>query len=229
MHVHWRHVAISIAWSGISNSLQSSLENCVLITFIGSIRNPSWRTAGWVLRWLSLAKSSVAGAGCMGLCFVKSAGCTSRNTSPFLTHVATVVCYLYIVTLFRILVLRQQQVICKWWTDKGRERKRWWPNLRFFPGICLEGLRKLKKNLDGVAGLRAEIWTQNLPNTKQNLLAARLWCSLCVGSVRCSSYCISEYEFSLFFVSGLLWHKTGLLPSCVSTRKFILSLKLQKS
>jgi hypothetical protein len=31
-----------------------------------------------------------------------------------------------------------------------------WPNLRYFPGICLEGMRKTIKNL-GLAGLRAEI------------------------------------------------------------------------
>jgi hypothetical protein len=30
---------------------------------------------------------------------------------------------------------------------KGCGRKRSWPNLRYYPGICLEGLRKTTKNL----------------------------------------------------------------------------------
>jgi hypothetical protein len=30
---------------------------------------------------------------------------------------------------------------------KGYGRKLSWPNLRYYPGICLEGLRKTKKNL----------------------------------------------------------------------------------
>jgi hypothetical protein len=37
--------------------------------------------------------------------------------------------------------------------------------LIYCPDICLEGLSKTTKHLSQVAGLRAEIWTQDLPNT----------------------------------------------------------------
>jgi hypothetical protein len=30
---------------------------------------------------------------------------------------------------------------------KGRERKRSWPNVRYYPGVCFKGLRKTTKNL----------------------------------------------------------------------------------
>jgi hypothetical protein len=37
----------------------------------------------------------------------------------------------------------------------------------FFPGICLEALMKTTKTLVRISGFRAEIWTWDLPNTKQ--------------------------------------------------------------
>jgi len=40
---------------------------------------------------------------------------------------------------------------------KGCERKWSWPNLRYYPGICLEGLRKTTKNSVRIAGLQAKI------------------------------------------------------------------------
>jgi hypothetical protein len=39
---------------------------------------------------------------------------------------------------------------------KGYGRKRSGPNLRNYPGICLEGLRKISTNLK-IAGLLAEV------------------------------------------------------------------------
>jgi hypothetical protein len=39
--------------------------------------------------------------------------------------------------------------------------------LRYYAGICLQGLRKPAKNLIMIAGLRPEIWTRDIPNTKQ--------------------------------------------------------------
>jgi hypothetical protein len=50
------------------------------------------------------------------------------------------------------------------WKRCGRNRSR--PNLRYYPGICVEGLRKVTKGLR-IAGLQADIWTWDLPNTKQ--------------------------------------------------------------
>jgi hypothetical protein len=39
--------------------------------------------------------------------------------------------------------------------------------LRYYPGICLEGLRKNTKCSVRIADLRGEILTRDLPNTKQ--------------------------------------------------------------
>jgi hypothetical protein len=41
------------------------------------------------------------------------------------------------------------------WKECGR--KRWWPNLRCYAGILVEGLRKPRKTSVRIAGLRAEI------------------------------------------------------------------------
>jgi hypothetical protein len=40
---------------------------------------------------------------------------------------------------------------------KGCGRKKSWPNLRYYPGICLEGLRKNKEISVSVADLWVEI------------------------------------------------------------------------
>jgi hypothetical protein len=45
-------------------------------------------------------------------------------------------------------------------------RKRPWPNLRYHPGMCLEGLSKI--TIVRTAGLRAEVRTQDVPNTKHH-------------------------------------------------------------
>jgi hypothetical protein len=39
--------------------------------------------------------------------------------------------------------------------------------LRSYPGICLQRLSKERKTSDRIVGLRAEIWTWDFPNTKQ--------------------------------------------------------------
>jgi hypothetical protein len=49
---------------------------------------------------------------------------------------------------------------------KGHGRKWSWPNLRYYPGIFLEGLRKNMKELV-IAILHADILIQDIPNTKQ--------------------------------------------------------------
>jgi hypothetical protein len=57
----------------------------------------------------------------------------------------------------------------KWMMNwKGRARKRSWPNPRYCPDIQLEGLRNTTKTSVGIVGLRAEIWTLDLPNTKHS-------------------------------------------------------------
>jgi hypothetical protein len=53
-------------------------------------------------------------------------------------------------------------MICKW---RGRERL--WPNLRYYSVIWLEVPRKAKKPLVQDNLFRAEIWTRDLPITKQ--------------------------------------------------------------
>jgi hypothetical protein len=47
-------------------------------------------------------------------------------------------------------------------------RKRSWPKLRPYSGICLEGLTKTTKNSVMIAGLQAEILTWDVPNTRQS-------------------------------------------------------------
>jgi hypothetical protein len=39
---------------------------------------------------------------------------------------------------------------------KGKGKKRLWPNLRYYPGIFLEGMRKTTKNPGRIAGLWAD-------------------------------------------------------------------------
>jgi hypothetical protein len=51
------------------------------------------------------------------------------------------------------------------WKDCGRKRS--WPNLRHYTGICLEGLRQPRKASVRIAALRAEILRRELLNTKQ--------------------------------------------------------------
>ncbi|KDR20575.1 hypothetical protein L798_04594 [Zootermopsis nevadensis] len=43
------------------------------------------------------------------------------------------------------------------------ETKQLWPNGRYYPDICLEGLREIWKTSVRKAGLRAKIWTQEAP------------------------------------------------------------------
>jgi hypothetical protein len=43
---------------------------------------------------------------------------------------------------------------------KGCRRKRSWPNLRYYSGIYLYGLKKPTKNLSRIASLRADIYTR---------------------------------------------------------------------
>jgi hypothetical protein len=53
---------------------------------------------------------------------------------------------------------------------KGCVRKRSWPNLRQYHGICPKGLRKPLKTSVTIAGRLATIWTRDLLNSKQELL-----------------------------------------------------------
>jgi hypothetical protein len=56
----------------------------------------------------------------------------------------------------------------KWmvtWEEIGSKRS--WPNLRYYTGTSWRDWGKSRKNSIRIAGLRAEIWAQNLPNTTQ--------------------------------------------------------------
>jgi hypothetical protein len=46
-------------------------------------------------------------------------------------------------------------------------RKRVWLNLRYYPGIHRDGLRKTTNNFSQDSGLRAEVSIRDLPNTKE--------------------------------------------------------------
>jgi hypothetical protein len=59
----------------------------------------------------------------------------------------------------------------KWmmtWQEFGTKRS--WPNLCYYPSFRLEGLRKPRKSSGSIAALRAEVWTRDLPNMKQEYL-----------------------------------------------------------
>jgi hypothetical protein len=66
---------------------------------------------------------------------------------------------------------------------KGHGRKRSWPNLWYYLGICLEELRKSTKASARIAGLRAEILNYDLPNTNQE-------CQQLCRDFRCGGYLI---------------------------------------
>jgi hypothetical protein len=53
---------------------------------------------------------------------------------------------------------------------KGYGRKQSWPNLRYYPEICLEGLRETMKTSLRTANLWAEVRTR-VTNTKQKYSA----------------------------------------------------------
>jgi hypothetical protein len=59
-----------------------------------------------------------------------------------------------------------ERVSHEWWIGKGLEGSSYGLILRNYAGIHMEGLRKDKKHV-GIVRLWAEIWTQDLPNTKQ--------------------------------------------------------------
>jgi hypothetical protein len=61
---------------------------------------------------------------------------------------------------------KNERVIREWWIGKDLEGSGRGLILRNLPGIRLEGLRKPQKLR--IAGLRADIWTRDLPNTKQD-------------------------------------------------------------
>jgi hypothetical protein len=56
--------------------------------------------------------------------------------------------------------------------EGGRKWRKWsWPYLRYYPGNLLEGLMKITKKSIRFAGLRTDIWTGDLPNTRHGCLA----------------------------------------------------------
>jgi hypothetical protein len=52
---------------------------------------------------------------------------------------------------------------------KGRDGKCSWPNLRYYTGIFLEGLRRTTNISVGIVGVQAEIRSEKLSNTSQNI------------------------------------------------------------
>jgi hypothetical protein len=49
---------------------------------------------------------------------------------------------------------------------KGYGRKRTWTDVKYYPGISLEGLIKQQNSSVRIASFHASIGTQNLQNTK---------------------------------------------------------------
>jgi hypothetical protein len=69
-------------------------------------------------------------------------------------------------TRFADYVASNKRVIREWWIWKDLEGRGRSLILRYYPGIHLEGLRKTTKTLVRIPGLRAEVWTLVLTNTK---------------------------------------------------------------
>jgi hypothetical protein len=80
---------------------------------------------------------------------------------PFMYSLIYLCVYLLVYGLFNDAVSSSD--FCVEWRDYQRP----WPNLRYYHVICFEELKKTTKTLVRVDGLRAEILTQDLPNTKQ--------------------------------------------------------------
>jgi hypothetical protein len=55
----------------------------------------------------------------------------------------------------------------EWWIRKDLEEKDRGLFLKYYPGICLQKLRKIVQTSIRLAGLQAEIGTRVLLNTKQ--------------------------------------------------------------
>jgi hypothetical protein len=56
---------------------------------------------------------------------------------------------------------------------KGFERKQSWPNLRYNPGICLDGLRKTKKDLSKDSWYLGWDFTQGPPKCEAGVLTTQ--------------------------------------------------------
>jgi hypothetical protein len=52
------------------------------------------------------------------------------------------------------------------WKERGR--KQMWPNLRFYPGISVDGLRKTTENLSQYSCLQDEILNHDVPNMEKD-------------------------------------------------------------
>lgn len=70
---------------------------------------------------------------------------------------------------------------------KGYCGKWLWSTLKYYPSVCMEGLRKIIKILVRLAGCWAEIWVQDLPNVRRdsytllhNILSV-MWCFMFVS------------------------------------------------
>jgi hypothetical protein len=58
------------------------------------------------------------------------------------------------------------------WNERGRERS--WYNLRYYPGIFLEGLRKLMKNFSQYSRLKVDYLSLGLPEYATGALPTKL-------------------------------------------------------
>jgi hypothetical protein len=95
-------------------------------------------------------------------------------------------------TRFADYVASNKRVIREWWIWKDLEGRGRGLILRYYPGIHLEGLRKTTKTLVRIPGLRAEVWTLVLTNTKSvttmwdfKFSRRQVWCP----ELSCGIYC----------------------------------------
>jgi hypothetical protein len=64
-------------------------------------------------------------------------------------------------------IASNEGVVSEWWIGKDVEGSVHGLISRYYPSICLEKRKKTTKNLSQDSCLRVDIWTRDLPNTKQ--------------------------------------------------------------
>jgi hypothetical protein len=87
---------------------------------------------------------------------------------------------------------------------KGYASKRSWPNLKFSPGICLEGQRMTTQNLSPVSGARFESETSRMRSRIEDCAMQSLR-KLFVVAWRCC----------FVFGSSLIWNLSSFLLYCL--------------
>jgi hypothetical protein len=109
-------------------------------------------------------------------------------------------------------------VIREWWTVNDLEGSGRGLTLSYYSSICLDGLRQSRKTSDREASLRAEIWTRDLPNSKQECWQIDHWVRhnwtleqivTLQTTVQSPSTCSITYHSSTTPLASIITHCSG--------------------